>query len=124
MNTTNQEQIEYWDKRAGPTWVDMQEPLDALLEPLSAAGLRAADAQPGERGVAERRQQPPGRSADGVADATLPRDGHAVSPLRRRRHRNLVRVLAPAGGGRRGRQKRDSAVLGGVPEKLPQNARR
>ena len=49
MNTTNQEQIEYWDKRAGPTWVDMQEHLDALLEPLSAAGLRAADAQPGER---------------------------------------------------------------------------
>ena len=27
----------------------MQEHLDALLEPLSAAGLRAADAQPGER---------------------------------------------------------------------------
>ncbi len=49
MNTNNQEQIEYWDKRAGPTWVDMQEHLDALLEPLSAAGLRAADAQPGER---------------------------------------------------------------------------
>ena len=40
MNTTNQEQIDYWDKRAGPTWVDMQEHLDALLEPLSAAGLR------------------------------------------------------------------------------------
>jgi len=49
MNTTNQEQIDYWDKRAGPTWVDMQEHLDALLEPLSAAGLRAAAVLPGER---------------------------------------------------------------------------
>ena len=25
MNTTNQEQIDYWDKRAGPTWVELQE---------------------------------------------------------------------------------------------------
>ena len=46
MNTTNQEQTEYWDKRAGPTWVDMQEHLDALLEPLSAAGLRAPTRSP------------------------------------------------------------------------------
>ena len=49
MNTTNQEQIDYWDKRAGPTWVELQERLDALLEPLSAAGLQAADVQSGER---------------------------------------------------------------------------
>jgi len=49
MNTTNQEQIDYWDKRAGPTWVELQERLDVLLEPLSSAGLQAADVQSGER---------------------------------------------------------------------------
>ena len=49
MSNTNQEQIDYWNDKAGPNWVDMQERLDGVLQPLSDAGLRAAQVQAGER---------------------------------------------------------------------------
>lgn len=48
MSTTNQQQIDYWNEKAGPTWVDMQERLDRVLGPLSQAGLQAAQVQSGE----------------------------------------------------------------------------
>jgi ubiquinone/menaquinone biosynthesis C-methylase UbiE len=41
-SNSNQEQIEYWNDKAGPNWVDMQERLDSVLQPLSNAGLQAA----------------------------------------------------------------------------------
>ena len=47
--SSNQEQIEYWNERAGETWAELQDRLDALLAPLSAAGLAAARVRPGER---------------------------------------------------------------------------
>ena len=40
--SSNQEQIEYWNERAGETWAELQDRPDALLAPLSAAGLAAA----------------------------------------------------------------------------------
>lgn len=47
--SSNQEQIEYWNERAGETWAELQDRLDALLAPLSAAGLAAANVRSGER---------------------------------------------------------------------------
>ena len=47
--SSNQEQIEYWNERAGETWAELQDRLDALLAPLSAAGLAAANVRPSER---------------------------------------------------------------------------
>lgn len=49
MSDTNQEQIDYWNQRAGATWAELQERLDALLAPLSKAGLNAAQVKAGER---------------------------------------------------------------------------
>ena len=49
MAGVNQEQIDYWNERAGATWAELQERLDALLSPLSAAGLQAAKVRSGER---------------------------------------------------------------------------
>ncbi len=45
----NAEQKEYWDGAAGDTWVEAQEQLDAMLDPISAVALAAAAAQAGER---------------------------------------------------------------------------
>ena len=47
--SSNQEQIEYWNELAGETWAELQDRLDALLSPLSAAGLAAANVKSGER---------------------------------------------------------------------------
>lgn len=47
----NNEQIEYWNGRAGHTWVAAQEQLDAMLAPISAALIERADARAGERVV-------------------------------------------------------------------------
>ena len=44
--SSNQVQIEYWNKRAGETWAELQDRLDALLAPLSTAGLAAAHSLP------------------------------------------------------------------------------
>ncbi len=48
MTNANQEQIDYWNNKAGPNWVDMQERLDRVLQPLSDAGLKAAGVRAGE----------------------------------------------------------------------------
>ena len=49
MPQDNKEQADYWNDRAGNTWAELQERLDTLLQPLSEAGLRAANVQNGER---------------------------------------------------------------------------
>lgn len=45
----NSQQIEYWNGKAGATWVAAQERLDRMLEPLSARAVAAAATQAGER---------------------------------------------------------------------------
>lgn len=47
----NDEQIEFWNSRAGETWVEAQEQMDLMLAPLSALALDAAAPQPGERAI-------------------------------------------------------------------------
>ncbi len=47
--TTNQEQIRYWNEQGGPRWVQMQEKLDAQIDPLGLVALQRAAIQPGER---------------------------------------------------------------------------
>ncbi|MEL0047816.1 MAG: methyltransferase domain-containing protein [Gammaproteobacteria bacterium] len=49
MSNANQEQIDYWNDKAGPNWVAMQERLDGVLKPLSDAGLQAAQVKTAER---------------------------------------------------------------------------
>ena len=44
----NRQQIDYWNDRAGNTWAELQDRLDQLLAPLSAAALTAANVQAGE----------------------------------------------------------------------------
>lgn len=48
MGQANQQQIDYWNDRAGNTWAELQDRLDQLLAPLSAAALTAANVQAGE----------------------------------------------------------------------------
>ena len=45
----NAEQIEFWNGRAAAGWVDNQDQMDALLEPLSRAALERAQLKAGER---------------------------------------------------------------------------
>ena len=45
----NDEQIAYWNEKAGPKWVAMQQRLDAQLAPLGDALLERAALLPGER---------------------------------------------------------------------------
>jgi SAM-dependent methyltransferase len=47
--TTNEEQIAYWNEKAGPKWVAMQERLDVQLEPFTRAVLDCVALRPGER---------------------------------------------------------------------------
>lgn len=42
-------QHEYWNELAGPLWVDQQERMDRLLEPLGTEVLNRAQPRPGER---------------------------------------------------------------------------
>lgn len=44
----NAQQVAYWNEQAGPTWVDMVDPLDRQLAPLGRAAMRALALQPGE----------------------------------------------------------------------------
>lgn len=46
---SNQEQIEYWNEKAGPKWVAFQEKLDAQIAPFTRAVLDRAGLKPGER---------------------------------------------------------------------------
>ncbi len=45
----NSQQIEYWNGKAGATWVAAQARLDRMLEPLSTRAVSAAASQAGER---------------------------------------------------------------------------
>jgi len=45
----NAEQIEYWNKQAGPKWVAESARMDAMLEPLGLAAIERAAPRPGER---------------------------------------------------------------------------
>ena len=45
----NAEQIEYWNGKAGETWVRAQDRMDAMLAELSAIAIERANAQRGER---------------------------------------------------------------------------
>jgi SAM-dependent methyltransferase len=48
-NTSNSEQIEFWNGDAGEIWARQQERMDALLRPITDALLQACDARAGER---------------------------------------------------------------------------
>ena len=47
----NQEQIEYWNGKAGQTWVRSLERIDGMLAPITQALLERAAVVPGERAV-------------------------------------------------------------------------
>ena len=47
--TGNELQKEFWNGPAGNTWVELQERLDRMLEPLTLPALEAAAVVPGER---------------------------------------------------------------------------
>lgn len=46
---TNDEQIAYWNEKAGPKWVTMQDRLDAQLERFNLPVLDRAELKPGDR---------------------------------------------------------------------------
>lgn len=48
---TRPTQVEYWNELAGPLWVDLQESMDGLLEPLGAEVLNLARPRVGERAL-------------------------------------------------------------------------
>jgi len=45
----NAAQVAYWNESAGPTWADLQEPLDRQLGPLTLRTIDALKPRPGER---------------------------------------------------------------------------
>ena len=45
----NAQQVIYWNEGAGPTWADLQVPLDRQLAPLGHAAMAALSPKPGER---------------------------------------------------------------------------
>jgi SAM-dependent methyltransferase len=49
MTDANADQIDYWNDKAGHTWVELQDRLDRQLEPLGAAAMAALDPKAGER---------------------------------------------------------------------------
>lgn len=51
MSSDNDEQAEYWNGRAGQSWVAAQVHLDRMLAPVSAALLERSGARRGERAV-------------------------------------------------------------------------
>jgi SAM-dependent methyltransferase len=46
--TSNAAQVEYWNETMGPTWVELQDQLDRMIEPMGLAGLAALAPAPGE----------------------------------------------------------------------------
>ena len=49
MTTENEEQIAYWNEQAGAKWVEMQERIDAQIEPLGLAAMERLAPAAGER---------------------------------------------------------------------------
>jgi len=45
---SNAAQVEYWNQTMGPTWVELQDQLDGMIEPLGLAGIAALRPAPGE----------------------------------------------------------------------------
>lgn len=45
----NAAQAAYWNEQAGPTWAELQSPLDRQLAPLGARAIEALAPRPGER---------------------------------------------------------------------------
>ena len=48
MSTENQEQIDYWNNKAGKTWTELQERTDQLLNPFSQEAIAVAKINPSE----------------------------------------------------------------------------
>ncbi len=48
-HAANAQQATYWNEGAGPTWADLQAPLDRQLAPLGQATMAALSPRPGER---------------------------------------------------------------------------
>ena len=49
MSEENQEQIDYWNNRAGKTWTELQERTDQLLHPFSQEVIAVAEIKPNEK---------------------------------------------------------------------------
>ena len=49
MSEENQEQIDYWNNRAGKTWTELQERTDQLLHPFSQEVIVVAEIKPNEK---------------------------------------------------------------------------
>ena len=49
MSEENQEQIDYWNNRAGKTWTELQERTDHLLHPFSQEVIVVAEIKPNEK---------------------------------------------------------------------------
>ncbi|MAI78696.1 MAG: SAM-dependent methyltransferase [Deltaproteobacteria bacterium] len=49
--STNQQQIDYWNQVAGPKWVTLSDRINDQVEPLGQAGIEKAAVEPGERVV-------------------------------------------------------------------------
>jgi len=45
----NAQQVTYWNESAGPTWAELQGPLDRQIAPLGRQAMAALAAKPGER---------------------------------------------------------------------------
>jgi SAM-dependent methyltransferase len=48
-DTPNAQQAVYWNEAAGPTWAELQGPLDRQLAPLGRAGMAVLQPKPGEK---------------------------------------------------------------------------
>jgi SAM-dependent methyltransferase len=44
----NAAQVEYWNQTMGPTWVELQDQLDGMIEPMGQAAIAALGPTPGE----------------------------------------------------------------------------
>ena len=102
----NTAQIEYWNERGGPQWVQLQERLDAQLGPLGLVALDKAAAQPGESvldvgcgcgqtSLALAKQVGPRGSVTGI-DISQPMLGRARQRQQEQQLQNLTFIHADA----------------------------
>jgi len=49
MSEANAQQVAYWNEAAGPTWAELQAPLDRQLSPLGRRAMAELDLGPGQR---------------------------------------------------------------------------